>query len=506
MGRQIPDTKAYERVVGTFKKHKSGITLADVAAGTGLGLQRVKALVPMAADEYSARLEVTESGEILYSFPRGFSSRYRGPGPALKRCLSSFSRFALRAGKLLFKAWIMVMLIGYFLLFIAIALAALVLSMAASRNNNRGGGGGMNASLGIFNLIIRIWFYSELLGASRRASWQGNAWDSRSNGSKKKGRPLHKAIFSFVFGEDDPNMDRLTLEKKEFVAFLRKRRGVVSLPELMVLTGASPEMAESQITRLCAEFGGSPEVTEEGTIVYRFDEILLSGEKKKQESAAGESGVSGPVSMLFKKLRVFSTNQGKMNFWFGLINGVNLLFGSYFFYNSIAIGRIPVLTEAAVQAAGMYGMVYHFLAMAAVNPLPVIQIGLGLVPLLFSAVFWLIPAIRWRRLKKENDAIRLGNFRSLFYSRIWTSPEGFKPAGIDPKENECRPQNLSAAKDTLLKEMSTYSFPQVSLDQGRNEIFDFNELRREKDALEKYRRTIDTAKAVTGETVFDSGS
>ena len=497
MGRQIPDTKAYERIVGTFKKHRNGITLADVAAGTGLGLQRVQTLVPMAADEYSARLEVTQSGEILYSFPKGFSSRYRGLKPALKRALSSFTRFAVSAGKILFKAWIMVMLIGYFLLFIAIALAALMLSMAASRNNNRGGGG-VNASLGIFNLIIRIWFYSELLGAGRRS----REWDNRSNAGKKKGRPLHKAIFSFVFGDEDPNQDRLTLEKKEFVTYIRKRRGVVSLPELMVLTGASPEKAESQITHLCAEFGGSPEVTGEGTIVYRFDEILLSGEKKKQESS-NESGVSGPLSVLYRKLRAFSSNQGKMNFWLGLINGVNLLFGGYFLYNSVAVGTIP---PDVVQAAGMYGMVYHFLTAAAINPLPVIQLGLGMVPLLFSAFFWLIPAIRWRLLKKENDAVRLDNFRSFFFSRIWTSPEGFKPSGIDPKEDACRPLNLAAAKDRLLKEMGSYSFPQVSMDEGRNEIFDFTELRREKDALEKYRRTVDTEKAITGETVFDSNA
>jgi len=493
MGRQIADTKAYEKIVGTFKKHKNGITLADVAAGTGLGLERVKTLVPMAADEYSARLEVTESGEILYSFPQGFSSRYRGPGAVLKRFLSAFSRFAVSAGTVLFKAWIMVMLVGYFVLFIAIALAALVLSMAASRNNNRGGSGGVNASMGIFNLIIRMWFYSELLNAGRRSS----AWDTRGSAPKKKGRPLHKAIFSFVFGEEDPNRDHHTLEKKEFVAYIRKRRGVLSLPELMILTGQSPQEAESRITSLCAEFGGSPEVTEEGTIVYRFDEILLSGEKKKQESPAG-----GGVSTLYKKPRLFSSNQGKMNFWFGLINGVNLLFGSYFFYSSIAIGRI--LSEEALHAAGIYGMVYYFLAVAGIDPLPVIQIGLGIVPALFSAFFWLIPAIRLWLLKKENSSIRMGNFRGFFFSRLWASPEGFKPSGLDPRDDECRPVNLAAAKEAALKEMSSYSFPQVSLDEKQSEIFDFNELRREKDALEKYRRTVTVAK--TGETVFDSGA
>jgi len=191
-----------------------------------------------------------------------------------------------------------------------------------------------------------------------------------------------------------------------------------------------------------------------------------------------------------------------MNFWFGLINGVNLLFGSYFFYSSIAVGRI--LSEEALQAAGIYGMVYYFLTAAGADPLPVIQIALGLVPALFSVFFWLIPALRLRLLKKENNAIRMGNFRGFFFSRIWASPEGFKPAAADPRDGECRPANLAAAKDTALKEMGSYSSLQVSLDEKQDEVFDFSELRREKDALEKYRRTVDIAK--TGETVFDSGA
>ena len=501
MKRQIPDAKAYESIVGTFKKHKSGITLADVAAGTGLGLNRVRELVPLAADEYSARLEVTQSGEILYSFPRGFSSRYRGLVPVCRRGFAVFTRFAAAAGKLMFKAWIMVMLLGYFLLFIAIALAALVLSMAARNNRSGGhGGGGMNASLGIFNLIIRIWFYSELLGASRRASWQGGGWNGRSSAPKKKGRPLHKAIFSFVFGDDDPNSDRHTLEKKEFIAYIRKRRGVVSLPELMVLTGQDSQRAESLITGLCAEFGGSPEVTDEGTIVYRFDEILLSA------GANAEAAQSSQAAPLYKKLRVFSANPHKMNFWFAVINGVNLLFGAYFLYSSAAIGVI--LTEEALQAAGIYGMVYYFLLMAGINPIPVIQIGLGLVPLVFSAFFWAIPALRSVLVKKENEAIRMDNFRGFFYSRIWATPEGFKPSGLDPREDECRPRDLATAKDRAIKEMGAYSMPEVSLEGGRpggGEVFNFSELRREKDALEKYRRTVDITKAQPGETVFDSG-
>jgi hypothetical protein len=61
-----------------------------------------------------------------------------------------------------------------------------------------------------------------------------------------------------------------------------------------------------------------------------------------------------------------------------------------------------------------------------------------------------------------------------------------------------------AASGQALKEMGSYSIPEVSLDERRNEIFNFHELRREKDALEKYRRSIDPGRAAPGETVFSS--
>jgi hypothetical protein len=515
MERPVSDPRAYEQVVGVFKKHQSGITLADVAAGTGLPLVRVRELTSLASDEFSARLEVTESGEILYSFPRGFVSRYRGFRHALKRGLGSLGRFLAAAGKLLFKGWIVVMLLGYFLLFMAIALASLFISLSANsngrRSNERGGGpqGGWNVSLGIFDLIIRLWFYSELFGGSPpRRSFGSGSYPGISAPGRTKGRPLHKAVFSFVFGEDDPNRDRDAREKKAFISYVRSRRGVVSLPELMTLTGLPPEKAEACIAALCVEFGGSPEASLDGTVVYRFDEILLTGKDGGQEEKGGEnkgqvlSELGGLPSPLFKRLRVFSANPGKMNGWFALINGVNLLFGTYFLYNAVTIGRI--VSEAQLRGTGMYGMVYALLYRLGLDLPGLIETGLGFVPLLFSVLFWLIPAIRRWLLKKENENVRLGNFRGLGYGRIWASPENFRPGELNPEQDECCPQNLAYARDRVLKEMGSYSMPEVSLDEKQHEVFNFPGLRRERDALEKYRAGVDLRRMSPGKTVFDS--
>ena len=68
--------KVRERLVDVFGKRKGEATTADLVALTGLPKAQVEAEVKAVSDEYGARLRVTESGEILYSFPEGMRSRY----------------------------------------------------------------------------------------------------------------------------------------------------------------------------------------------------------------------------------------------------------------------------------------------------------------------------------------------------------------------------------------------------------------------------------------------
>ncbi|MDR3249271.1 MAG: hypothetical protein LBT39_10855, partial [Treponema sp.] len=237
MERQVRDRAAYEKVSAALRRQRTGATVADIVAKTALPLSTVRELVPVAADEFSARLEVTESGEIRYSFPRGFVSKYRGFRAGLRKALGAFKKGFKVAATGIFKGWIMVMLVGYFLLFMLIALAALVLSAAASgsnsnsRSSNRGGGLGLTS--GIFNMIIRIWFYSELMKPIDRRSY-GNQRDF-AGARQPKGKPLYKAIFSFVFGDEDPNGRWEDREAQAVIAYIQANRGVISLPELMTL-------------------------------------------------------------------------------------------------------------------------------------------------------------------------------------------------------------------------------------------------------------------------------
>jgi hypothetical protein len=495
MEKKFKDDKDYGLVIAAFKKHSQGAAIADICAGTGLALARVRELVTRAADEYGGRFEVTESGEILYSFPRGFVSRYRGLAPALKKWGHRLLRALTALGIFLFKLWIAVMLVGYFGVFMVILLCALALAMGAgiavsrksSRNSRRGSEWNVNGMFlagRVFELFMRIWFYSMAVSDKRGNTGRGGP----------RGRPLHRSVFSFVFGDGDPNRDYGALEKRAFIAYVQSHQGVVSLPELMALTGLPPGRAEEYIIRLCVEFSGSPEATEEGTVVYRFDELLLQSVRE-----AGDRG-DAPV----KKLKTFSSNPSRSNKWFCLINGINLLFGSYFLFETLRLSAPDLYS--IYDASFIYGMVYRFFSGLLNNPLPALMFGLGLVPLAFSLFFWLIPLARERRLKKENEEIRLEHFRKLGYGAIWQHPEEVRSGDIHSNKKEYSPKNLSRARDGVIKEMGAYVIPDVILDEKNQEIYRFAELKREKEALEKYRRGIDPQAGSLGKTVFDSGA
>jgi hypothetical protein len=497
---RIRDKAAYQKLTALLRRQRRGVTVADMAAGTGLGIETVRELIPRAADEYRGRLEVTESGEILYSFPRGFTSRYRGFRAVIGRWAEKIKRGVLVFSAWFFKVWIMVMLVGYFVLFLLIALAALALSVAASFSNSnnrsrRSGGGGVYLVSNILSLIIRFWFYSELL--------KPRYYGSPAKRARPAGKPLYKAVFSFVFGDGDPNAGWPDREKKGVLAYIQANRGVISLPEFMILTGLKPDKAEDAITAYCAEFGGLPEATEEGTVVYRFDPLLLK-----------TGGSSVPGSAPLKGFKTFSSNPGSVNRWFALINGVNLAFGGYFLYHALNFGAVfnqPQAGAGSYLFAAAYSLFYQFIA----DPLPLITVGLGFVPLIFSFLFWIIPALRRAVIKKDNENIRLENLRKTGYGRIWDRPREVRPEDLHPQNGAGASafpfgsgewRDLPAAQDRIIKEIGSYAVPEVAIDDQGRTVYSFTELDREKKALERYRASVDPAASALGKTVFDSGA
>jgi len=478
----------YQKIVTSLKRRKKGATVADVCASTALPLATVNELLPKAADEYSGHLRVTESGEILYYFPNIFTSRYHGINIALKNGIKKVFGFLRSASSLLFKIWIMVMLVGYFLVFMALAIASVFLQVAANSNSKGGRRSGGSTNFGLFNLIWRLWFYSEL---NRPRYGYGQSYVKK----KDVKQPLHKAIFSFVFGEEDPNKNFEDQDNKAIISYIQANRGVISLAEYMAFTGEGSLEAETNILAFCSKFEGSPEVTDEGTIVYRFDKLLLTRADSEKTSE-----LIPPV----KRLKIFSFNKKSTNGWFAVINAVNLIFGSYFMYQYFHAGQLIEQIQYNT-ASKLYAYTHYFLSYITNNPHKFIGGILGFIPVVFSLLFWIIPIVRFFKEKNENKEIKLVNFKRFSFSKIFSSPFNVDMSAFNPSIPECRPDDLASAADRVIKDIGAVSNPQVDIKDEKT-IYSFDELDKEKKALEKYRLSVDASRTKLGDTVFDSNN
>ena len=379
------------------------------------------------------------------------------------------------------------MLIGYFTLFIALALAMVVLSITSQSKSSSRNRRSFTFGPNLFSLIWRIWFFQEIT-QPRYGRYYGNVGTG-----KNKNRSLYKAVFSFVFGEGEPDKNWKENEEKAVISYIQSNRGVISLAEYMAFSGRNSIEAQEAIISFCVRFGGSPEVTEEGTIVYRFDELMLRADSENYAE------LLPPV----KRLKVFSLNTKNMNAGFVFINAVNLIFGSYFLYNSVNTGLL--LSEIQYRSAShLYAFTHNLFNMFTVNPPFFMGIALGAVPFVFSVLFWIIPAFRRFMEKRENNNIKLNNYKKLGFSKIWSQPVNFELKNISISADEVRPKNIADAGDRVIKELGAITDVEIEQNEKGDTIYSFRELEKEKIAIEKYRKNIDGAQSKLGDTVFDT--
>ncbi len=483
-----------DALVGAFKARRGEATVADLVAVTGLPNYQVETELRPVADEFGARLRVTESGEIAYSFPGGMRSRYRGFGPSLARALKAFAKGAKAVGVFLFKAWIAVMLVGYFVLFVALAVLAVVASVAASsanKDNRRRSrsDGGLFLADGIFRIIMRIWFYNEVWKSPGQRAYE----TERRMEKAKTRRPLRKAVYSFVFGDGDGRAEWNESLKKDFVSFVRSRKGVIALEEFMALTGLSPLDAEDAINRYCVEFEGSPEVTSGGTIYYFFPELLRS-ERVSLDS--------GPRGLRERPPVPFSINPPSSDRWYCVFNLVNLLFGGYFLYGGFAVTGALASGGALDPALGFFVFVAR-LAMSFLgvsDPIPLLMIGLGAVPVTFAVLFYLIPLLRSGAVASLNKDIGIENLRRRIYARVWGA-SGQVAAPADSAQDK----DAREAKRAF-EELAAYEGADVAATEGAGLSWTFPEVERKRADVDAVRASVDLSKYELGKTVFDSGS
>lgn len=454
---------------------------ADLMSRTGLPSYQVDEMLKVMLDEQNGQLRATDSGELLYYFPDGFRNRKKGFIPWLKRTSRTVARATGISLVFLFKIWIVSMLVGYFVLFVALLVAAMVASVAASassrntRSRGRGGFGSFYLTTRLVQLFISLWIYS-------------SPGKKRGSGAKKK--PLHHTVFAYVFGDEDPEKGWENYLRKTAIRYIQSSKGVITLDELIRLTGKTPDDANAMMNGMLREYEGVPQVTEEGTVYYSFPSLMATTEDRAIETRFTANK---------KELKPFNSNPKKTNRWITFFNTFNLAFGSYFLYYSINLPMEPYV-----------GLERFFVIVASLlsnlgNPLGFMLIGLGAIPVLFSITFFVVTGLRRLKDRKQNRRIRRENFRKTVYEAINDEPEYVLPGSIMPSGDTETPPGWENLRQKEVDTYAVYKDADINTEPDGRQYYVFAELKREQEDIKNTRQSIDQSDFGTGDVVYDSG-
>ena len=363
-------------VLRALRRLDGRATVADVSAATGLERSETEATLRRLLEDRRGHLEVGERGDLVYRFDKGLLSR------DAESLWTKVKRGAWSAFKVGFKVWIVATLVIYFVIFVALLIAALFANKDGDGGDWGGGGGerrggGFRLPMGDFWLWYWLWsprwrgrpYYGEGYGV------QGGR-DARGRG-RKEGPPFYKKVFAFVFGPDEPTRSRAQKDR-ELLRFIRSRRGVVSATDLVQHTGMELQEADEELARLMAAHDGDVKVTDDGTLLYLFPELMVSahGSVSEREPA--------PAWRRLEPVRPLTGNSAGTNAVIIGMNGLNLAAAAtapWFIFPRLGIGGVAA------------------------------EIGLVWVPLAFSTVFFAVPGLRWMGVTRENTRRAARNVR-----------------------------------------------------------------------------------------------
>ncbi|CAL5021658.1 unnamed protein product [Urochloa decumbens] len=351
------------------------VTIGDVASRAGLQLaQAERALQALAADT-EGFLEVSEDGEVLYVFPKDYRTKLAGKSFRMR--VEPLVDKAKEVGAYLVRVSFGTALIASIVLVYTTIIA--ILSSSSDEDSR----GRRRRSYGSTIIIPTDMF------------WYLDAdYYRRRRVEKENGMNFIESVFSFVFGDGDPN-DGLEEKRWKMIGqYISSNGGVVTAEELAPFLDVPPPSEESKddesfILPVLLRFQGHPEVDEQGNILYRFPSL--------QRTASSKSGGS----------REYVGTK-----WSAMFGGVE----KYLEEKPWKFSKANAAEKAMVAGLGglnLFGVIIlgNLLKQMTVTPGGLISFAAQLYPLLqiYAGSFFAIPLFRWFLLRKTNNDIKKRN-------------------------------------------------------------------------------------------------
>ena len=427
-----------------LRGREAKLTRADAVVASGLSEEEAGEALTALLKEYRSHLSATESGELLYQFDPAFERR---DALSWRERAAAVGSQLWKGFTLLFKMAIVTTLVSYFVAFVAMMVAMIFARSGSSDRDDDGG----------FGFEGLLWFWGWDMGANGYGR-------PRTRFARPRREPLYKRVFAFVFGPPTPAQDPLA-EEKQIVGYIRAQRGRVAAVDLVRLMGWTFPRAEQEVTRLMVDYGGEPEVTEEGVVLYTFKAV------RKTAGAGSTVETTSPcwASERLETPAPLTGNEPGTDVMVAAFNGFNLLAPFWI---------VPAFeSRLHVSLASWQFLLWDF-------------------PLAFSALFFAIPAGRWLKARLEAGRLRARNNRRQLLGRIFSRSQARVREELAPTPE------LAAALDRELVALGGDIAPEPD-EQGRI-LYTFPRIEEETAAVVRARAAAPSAEQDAGLVVFSS--
>lgn len=376
---QNPDDKILAAITSLSRQPR--LTVADIATAAGLPLSLTQNTVHTLALTVGAAFDVSDNGTLTYRFPP--DTRIRLARASFRASVRMTWRrafpFLFSAARVLFGA---LLIISIVVTFIAIA----ALSSAAKSDDDR-----RDARRGGF-MPVRL-FAPDMFDVIFYSRYRNMYYPRRDeHNMQRSGDQMSflESVYSFVFGDGDPNVAVNDRRWKMVAALIRSNRGAVTAEQLapfldLPQRGKGDQgnvVDEAFVLPVLERFGGHPEVTDDGDIVYVFPSLAVTGSIGGGVEVVG----TGSASLVERELQLSRASMGQ---------------------------RAMVVALGVVNVVGVLTLGVKLMTVRAVTPdvMQLVQVIRGIYPALvgYATSFVAIPLLRWLRLKGENEHIRQRN-------------------------------------------------------------------------------------------------
>ena len=470
------------------------MTVADASVASGLALRDAEAGLHWLTSEYRGHLRVTEDGDLVHVFPNGFTKPWE-TREATARLLGAIGKALFAAGRFVVRAWLLIAMIAYALIFVAIIIGLTFARGSNDRDNGLGAGAGLMG--GLFRAIADAMFwtfhpFSPLyIGGSYNDGFTG-VRHSRERDPNEV--PFYEKVNRFVFGPSVPPADPHAMRKR-ILEEIRAQKGRIGLADVMRVTGLPRDEADPLMARLMLDHEGTVDVAEQGGIIYRFEGLRRTAEATPEDERAPARAARRRAAWDSPaRLPPLTGNNGGANVTIALLNGFNMLASGWVLAQGLTVSNLfTLLTYRPPRGAPPL-----------VLPYDGVPIVLGIVPLVFSVALFVLPTIRAAVRMRQEKKVAEENARLAILREVLTRAPKKEPVpdaalrhayrvatGVDPTSKEITARVVDLGGD-------------VDVGPEGEVRYRFADLEAEAEALEDERAHAPAAEARLGRVVFAS--